>query len=236
MSHIELSSPSRREREEVPHLHPFDTTDVMNLGVPEKAPAGTFAAVLSGRRSRRGGEAPSIDDMSSLLWHCAKTKEVAIEDSGFQWEHRSAPSGGGRHPIDLLVANLRGAKEGLHHYDSLTHSLSLLGDTDCRLLQNFMEAVDGVLPINNGCVLWFAAQFEKTLSKYQDGDSLVWIDAGCLMATVYMVAESLGLNCCAIGITGEPHVSRMLTAAPLVEGVAGCLIWKKVSGNSVTLS
>ena len=231
MSHIKLPSPARNEVEESPSLYPFKVENEVNLEVPVQPLTGSFDSVLSTRRSRREGCAPDREDISSLLWHCAKTKEISIEESGFQWEHRNSPSGGGRHPINIFVTNLQGTREGLHLYDSLTHSLLKLDDIDPADLQSFTSKVDEVLPLNNGCIVWFAAQFDKTLSKYQGGESLVWLDAGCLLATTYMVAEALGLNCCAIGITGEPYISRMLCAAPLIEGVAGCLIWKKGEGQ-----
>lgn len=145
----------------------------------------------------------------------------------YQWEHRASPSGGGRHPINIVVLNLIGREQEILLYDSLTHSLSELGDINAEDLRGFVSAVDEVLPLNGACILWFIAQFDKTLSKYEGGDSLVWQDAGCLLSTTYLVAEALDFNCCAIGITGEPYISEMLSAAPLVEGVGGCLIWKK---------
>lgn len=228
MDHIKLKSPFRREVEQTPQLYPYSVIETVHLERPAAYPSVKFIDILRNRRSRRDGGMPDCDDVAALLWYCAKTQEISIEASGYQWEHRSAPSGGGRHPIDILVANYQGKTESLYLYDPLGHALMRLGGINQEGLTSFIATVNDVLPINEACIIWFAAQFDKTLSKYQDGESLVWLDAGCLLATTYLVAETLRLNCCAIGITGEPHISGILSTAPLVEGVAGCLVCRRL--------
>jgi len=49
----------------------------------------------------------------------------------------------------------------------------------------------------------------KTSAKYSSSSSLVWRDAGVLLGHIGLAAESLGLNYCPLGITGEPWVSQL---------------------------
>jgi len=76
-------------------------------------------------------------------------------------------------------------------------------------------------------MLWFAAQFDRTLSRYNNGESLVWRDSGALAATIALVAECLHLSSCAIGITGEPFISQILDSKGALVGVGGLLIGQR---------
>jgi len=205
------------------------TESPIYLPRPENPGDRLFFDVLHERRSRREGGQPIAADVSSLLWHCAKTKATSIEESGFLWQHRASPSGGGRHPVDIVLGNYQGDASALYLYDPLAHALARLGDLDGHQLKTFVNTIDQVLPVGEAVIVWFVAQFDRTLSKYADGESLVWLDTGALLATVYLVAEASGLNCCAIGITGEPWISRILRAPELLEGVGGCLLWTRAS-------
>jgi hypothetical protein len=94
-------------------------------------------------------------------------------------------------------------------------------------MDKLFVAVDEVVAPEQARMLWFGAQFERTLSKYENGESLVWRDAGALLATLSLVAECLSLNCCAIGITGEPFVSGMFGKDSNVVGVGGLLVGRR---------
>jgi hypothetical protein len=52
----------------------------------------------------------------------------------------------------------------------------------------------------------------RTLSRYPEGMSLIWRDAGALLATVHLVASDLGLSSCIVGTSG---VLRTDHAGPL---------------------
>lgn len=79
-------------------------------------------------------------------------------------------------------------------------------------------------PAEDGVLLWFVAQFGRTLGRYVDGESLVWRDAGALLATVYLVCEALGLACCAIGPSGDPDMPQIVGAENELRGVGGCIV------------
>jgi hypothetical protein len=113
-------------------------------------------------------------------------------------------------------------------YDSLGHSLGQLALASRAPYRRLHALVNTLLPLGASVVVWFVADFGRTLARYRHGESLVWRDAGALLATMNLVAEALGMNCCALGATGDPWVSRMLQAGTTVRGVGGCLIGGRV--------
>jgi hypothetical protein len=114
-------------------------------------------------------------------------------------------------------------------YNPISHSLAAVDGIGPEDVNVFCDHVTNVVPISQGTIVWFGAQFHKTLAKYDGGESLVWRDAGALLATFCMVSEALDLNCCGIGITGEPFLSRMLGSPEGVRGVGGCVIGTRVN-------
>jgi SagB-type dehydrogenase family enzyme len=185
-----------------------------------------FEDVLESRQSRRQFNGITEQQLSSLLWYSARTRLLRkASDGKVMWQHRPAPSGGGKHPIDLLISNY--ADPGLIYlYDPLAHCLCELSSIQSHKLHNLLQQADQVLKIDGAALIWFAAQFGRTLSKYTYGESIVWRDAGALLATLSFVAAAIGLNFCALGLTGEPSLSQLLDSGNMVLGVGGCLVGK----------
>lgn len=228
MVHIRLSSPSPLEPERPAETFVYTCLGAEYLPEPTPLPSQPLLEILSRRKSRREGLRPSREDVARLLWHSARTLRTARAESGFLWQHRPAPSGGGRHPVDLLVCSTR-TRPVVELYDPMAHCLCRLKIANHAALTQFLTEVDAVLPVRNAVILWFVAQFDKTMSKYRNGESLVWLDAGALLATVYLVAEALGLACCAVGITGAPWVTQALGGEDRLDGLCGSLIWRRKS-------
>jgi hypothetical protein len=90
-----------------------------------------------------------------------------------------------------------------------------------------MKAVDEVIPIGGATILWLAAQFDRTMARYENGESLVWRDAGCFLGTLDLTAEALGMSFCQLGLTGEPWISQTLGSGHRVVGAGGCLVGER---------
>jgi len=192
-----------------------------------------FFETLLARRTRRTFGPVDEEHLSALLWFTAKTlatRSGAVPqpyraDVHSHWEHRATPSAGGRHPIDVVVMCPSVAGVGvLSVYDPISHALGPLEPADALSLTNLSEAMRNVMPPEDGAILWHVAQPQRTFSRYEAGESLVWRDAGCLVATTALVAEALGLACCPLGITGGPELVRALGGAGRLAGVGGCII------------
>jgi len=223
MTKVNLASPSPREVE-LPYVEFAYNVEVQYyLPQPENNPERTFTDILSARRTKRTFNPVSQQRLISLLWLSAKAS-IVNTPSEPRWQHRPTPSAGGKHPVDLLIFPNGPTEKAGYVYDSVSHVLSLLKITDGKSLEQFFSAVDQVVAIERATIIWLIAQFDRTLSKYENGESLVWRDAGALLSTVSLVAEYLNLNCCALGITGEPFISRILDSQDKVIGVGGLLL------------
>jgi len=227
MDHIRLKSAFLRIPERRPKEFSYEREKVIYLQKPKNNHEADFFQVIDCRKSRRDGLQLREEDISCLLWFCSRTKQTEREASGFLWEHRPAPSAGGRHPIDIILYNYMGDTSSLYLYAPLSHSLARLKNIDNTALMKFKTAIIDVLEIENATIIWFLGQFDKTLSKYENGECLVWLDAGILLETIYLVAEALALGCCAVGITGEPWISEALNGNGQIDGLTGCLVWRQ---------
>lgn len=226
--HIRLNSPIPRQTERSPQPFVYTCLETEYLPEPAPLPSPPLFEILSQRRSRREGLHPSREDIAQLLWHSGRTLRTAKIENGFLWQHRPSPSGGGRHPVDLLICSSL-TQAALELYDPMAHCLCRLKVVDQVALTQFLKEVDAVLPVGDATILWFVAQFDRTMSKYQNGESLVWLDAGALLATIYLVAEASGLACCAVGITGAPWLTQALNAEDQLDSLCGCLLWRRGS-------
>lgn len=216
------TSPQKREVESGIDVFDYRDGHRVYLPIPQDTNGRSFMSVIARRQSRRELQRPSMDDISALLWHTAKTRRTWQEPAGAVWQHRPVPSAGGRHPIDLLLVGTVTEHRMIARYDSLAHAIIEITMPQPSALAALIAEVRTILPsASDALVILFAAQIGKTLSKYKDGESLIWRDAGALDATLNLVAEALGLGYCALGITGEPWLSQALKSDSLVYGVGG---------------
>lgn len=235
---LQLASVAPRPRAEE---EPYVEFDYPVEGQPHYLPAPSplpvaFFATLTARRTRRDFDTLSEAPLGSLLWFTSRTLLTSYSPPNAdqpqktpRWEHRVTPSAGGKHPIDVIVMQ-RSSEEActVDLYHPLAHALLRIAIADETELTRLDEAVQAVVPTGRGLVLWHLAQAARTLSKYNNGESLVWRDAGCLVATTALVAEALGLACCPLGITGEPHLANALGGAGRLQGVGGCVVGGRI--------
>lgn len=229
MERINLNSPTPRKSELRHFEFPYKIIGKKYLPKPTVPCDIPFFQVLLSRRSRRNLGYLTDNILSELLWYSAKTLSLQKQENGYLWQHKPSPSAGGRHPIDLLLFSRKTSKVRL--YDSLAHSLCEIR-VESSLLKDFIEFINEILQVGEATIIMFAAQFDRTLSKYEYGESLVWRDAGALLATISLVAEALGLHSCALGVTGEPLLSELLRSNDQVVGVGGCLVGKAILSDS----
>ncbi len=225
-----LPEPVPRETELPFEPYRFATTARRSLPIPEGVTSAAALEVLHRRRSRRTFGPLSDEQLSSLLWFAAKTLATAREPSGFPWQHRPAPSGGGRHPVHILVMAPEVDPSAVCLYEPEGHALLTLEISSESSPRQFLHTLQSVMPPQQGTVLWFAADQLRTATRYEHGESLVWRDAGALLATIGMAAEALNLHCCGYGITGDDWISRLLPPSRFV-GVGGCVFGSPPLGS-----
>jgi SagB-type dehydrogenase family enzyme len=198
--------------------YPTDQTVYLPKASPPKR---DFFDVLESRQTERQCGPLSLEELAQVLWWTAKTRVAA---QSHRWEHRPTPSAGGRHPIDIIVWNCPKDAPGLHLYDCSAHALRRIHIQDVKAVAGLVHAAEELVGTIEGTILWHGAQIARTSSKYRYAASLIWRDAGALVATTAIVAEALSLCCCPLGITGEPYLSSALRSRNAVQGVGGCLV------------
>lgn len=216
---LTLQSPTLRAHARVPAVWPFSISRFVYLPVPDEIEA-RLGAVLRTRRSRQPRARLSLGCLASLLWHSSKTHASHDPTGRERWEHRPVPSAGGRHPIDVLV--LRGPLLGAWLYDARAHALAQVVATRSDALRDLTR--EAQVASARGTVLWCVAHPDRTLSRYRNGESLIWRDAGVLLGAIAVIAEALGVACTLVGPTGDRAVRRAFGADAHLAGAGGCVV------------
>lgn len=220
MDWINLSSP--KVRAQPGHYQPFTWPDGTFHALPEIEDADDkgILNLLDHRRTRRTFNALSVDQLGQLLWRSTRTQAIAESDYGFDLELRPTPSAGAIHPIHIL-AHLPGTPNW-RRYDSRRHGLVELPES-VESFAGLAEQCQQTLPSEQATRLLLVAEPGKTAAKYRHGESLIWRDAGVLLAIMAVIAEALDYAFCPLGITGEPWASQFAPSGVLT-GVGVALV------------
>jgi SagB-type dehydrogenase family enzyme len=229
MRPIKLASPVPRQECQARESFGFKLKDVAYLSTPSEPQPRILWDVLASRASRREFDRLDEGDLNRLLWLCAKTRQSRLDSGRISWESRPVPSAGGLHPIRLFVIDREGDMWRLRLYDPRAHAISSVTPVDELAFTRFCTEVEAVLHPGGGTIVWFVADWNVVDSKYQNADSLVWRDAGAMLSTICLVAEGLELNCCPIGITGDPTITEALGGQDKLLGVGGCIVGSRSS-------
>ncbi len=186
----------------------YQVQEYISLPKVQNITGPLFFEVLINRKSERAFKRLTLEQLSNILWHSAKTKKIIASELGTVLSHRTSPSAGAIHPIDIFISlpvpiELR----ILYYYDPFAHRLATLklSSTELKL---FFENINSCLSIENATLIWFVAHPDRTAVKYENSESLVWRDAGALTMTVQLVATAFNIKSCTIGTLGEPFLSQ----------------------------
>ena len=127
-------------------LEPWSTPTIgatIDLPIRPSWPTVNFVDVLARRRSTRPMLRPDIPQLSDLLWCSVKTIDHAPGKRRYQ--RRPAPSGGGLHPIDLVIMNGPESQSSVWHYDAIEHSLRRVQVGDPLALPELRDLQNRVL-------------------------------------------------------------------------------------------
>lgn len=174
-------------------------------------PETGFFDVLDERRSCVG-KPLSVDQLSSLLWHSTRLRDRRLGRFGIGQESRSAPSGGGLHPIRLLILPLGQEDGGL--YDDHDHALIPI---DAQAKKANSDSMYKIFGDASGVTIQFAADSDLVAACYSNPMSLIWRDAGALAATICLVATALKLAAVPVGRLG----TNIVEAAGMPSGFIG---------------
>lgn len=218
MTWIDLGNPSPRAKTTEWQTVDWGRSAVESLSVPHDLIFPNFDQVVSSRRTQRTFGTLDRDQLASFFWYSCRVTAIGSNSLGFPVTQRPTPSAGAIHPIHFVVGDEHG---GWSRYVPEDHVLAGIGGT--QRFGGLCQQVRQVLDPQSGILLLFVAEPGKTFSKYDHAMSLVWRDAGVLIGHMALVAESLSLNFCPLGITGEPWISELDEQGKLV-GVGVALL------------
>ncbi|ENW94083.1 SagB family peptide dehydrogenase [Acinetobacter dispersus] len=155
-----------------------------------------FTEVMFKRKSQRYFKTTSIEHLSYLLWLTNRVKDQVDSTMGFPLTLRPVPSAGAIHPIHILLNSPN--MDTWWRYDPFSHSLKSI-TKEHVFFHTVRESCQDILNCNTASIMLLVAEPQKTLSKYSDGASLVWRDAGVLLGNLALAATYLDINFCPLG-------------------------------------
>lgn len=203
-----------------PYIYP--TVDKIKLERKFKKIDKDFISVYYNRKSYRKFKSLPINKLSELLYHSNRVLNLDIGKKGYIETHRTSPSAGGRHPIDVLVFSPSLKDITGYYYNPLEHSLNEM-DLLKSNVSDFLSEVNSNLSVMEGTILWFSIQKEKTESKYFNSESLYWKDLGALIYNIQLVCSYLEIVSCPLGTLASDNFNRLFETEKLLSG-GGILI------------
>lgn len=223
------SSQARRKRARAPaewrtiYYKEYPRLPRIDLGHDE--PASELFRVIKNRRSRRSFSRRPIPkaELSLLL-------KYSCGIAGKRRIGRAQPSGGARFPIEVYPVVFRPGQNldaGLYHYHVKSHCLEIL-----RKQAFSDEEIDGLFSYpwvkDSALALVMTAVFWRNQIKYgQRGYRQILLEAGHIGQNVYLVAEALGLKCCALSGTRDEAIEKLLR----IDGVTESVIYALAVGG-----
>jgi SagB-type dehydrogenase family enzyme len=172
--------------------------------VPLPPPATTGSASLEGllaaRRSVRSFAPTALTDaqVGQLLW----AAQGVTDEAG----HRTAPSAGARHPLELHAATPAGVWRYLPREHALAPVLARDVRPELRVAALDQETV-GAAPL----VVVVTGVAARTSARYGPrAERYVSLEAGHATQNLLLQAVALGLGAVPIGAFGDPEVARVL--------------------------
>ena len=187
----------------------------LRLPRPNERLSMPLEEVLRNRRSIRAFAPIDATRLSTLLYHSARIRVTWQGPGEYPASSRAAPSAGARHPLDLVV--IPGEIEGMEKprldrgspylFDPMTCELVSIDDPWGDAFRESLSHAKGLLGATPAVVLVLAARMDRTFSRYRGGISLIYRDAGALLATIGLVASALGLSCCTVATAIPPSAT-----------------------------
>jgi SagB-type dehydrogenase family enzyme len=189
-----------------------------DVAVTDLGAGNTLRDVLIQRRSERVFGAPSLMELGTLLCRVGLSRYAGTDEEGHELGRRPCPSAGARYPLSLLLAarDVCGLRTGGFVLDperallrSTKHELKQLD----RALLKVADALRSDEP--PPAVIFIVAHPLRTLSRYPEGLSLLWREAGVVLGTLHLVATELGLASCIVGTTATLEDPSDRPSAPV---------------------
>ncbi|MFA6007516.1 MAG: SagB/ThcOx family dehydrogenase [Candidatus Shapirobacteria bacterium] len=196
-------------------------TRLKKIKLPDiKTPEGELQNTILKRKSYRDFSSKSISKqaLTKILYYSSGVVRPNLFESNNPF--RVYPSAGAKYPLEIyvLVMTVRGVDRGLYHYNPLMNYLDILSlnVTKKELDPIWMEKQKWFE--NASVIIFITSIFDRTTDKYgARGVMFPYIEAGHIAQNIYLLATSLNIGCCAIGMLNEKFVIKLLDINPRKE-------------------
>lgn len=196
------------------------------LPCPREEEAVAYSQVVANRKSTRthGERGLTLTELGKLFaWGIGQQPAspesgAAEEKKEMRFLHRSYPSSGGVHEIDVFL-HLRQEGElapGFYYYNPRRHGLTPIEQTPAQL-ERIVKFGEGASQFSGPVTaqLLLVARMDRLHYKYEGmGYALALQDCGACITSLYFAAAAAGLAICAIGNGDE----RFLQNCPVLTG------------------
>lgn len=184
-------------------------------------PISKVALFVQSRQSARQLGSASLERALDVLAPLMTATAEWTATDRYVERHTFVPSAGARHALTALVLS-KGAEDTQHRAWAISPS----ANPRCFAVSRYRAEIAAVLHATGAAlrkaeapdtVIAVLARPRRILSKYPDGYSLLWRDAGAFLASAHLVAESLGLRSCIVGIAETARFELDGTTEALID-------------------
>lgn len=176
---------------------------------------------IDARRSHLSSHPVSLQQAWAVIAPMVTARSAWVGADSYLEQQTLVPSAGARHPLTALL--LHKEEDDAQHrawavspsVTPMSFSVSHRGAQTRALLDATARALRA--PVAPCTVIVVLARFRRTLSKYPDGEALVWRDAGAFLTLAHLLAVSQGLHSRIVGITETTSFSLDETDDKLVD-------------------
>jgi nitroreductase len=180
------------------------------FGQNSAAAERSFLDVFENRRSTRALTSTPLEALVDVL-RLALVPRFWKDGDPLRRSRRPALSAGALHPISvLLFAGV--AVYRVNADESVLEELHV----PTELRASWVGKCKQLLPAADGAFIVLIADMARPMAAYEYSESLVWRDAGALLQTLALAAESYGLGFCPLGILGSDVVDGLPGADQLL--------------------
>ena len=167
--------------------------DARRIALPKPAARSVdFKSLLESRRSVRefSKDRLALADLAFLLWAAQ-----GMVDTHF----RTAPSGGGRYPLETYIsaANVAGLEPGIYRYEPATHSLVVI-DENPKSPEKLLAACYGERTAAGAAAMlvWTATPYRTEWKYAFTAHRMIAMEVGHACQNALLAATALGLGAC----------------------------------------
>lgn len=214
-------------------FHALPDSPRIDLPVTERE--GELYEILKRRKTTRAfatDRKMSVEDLSTLLYYTYGCHGYVHISPDVLLLHRTSPSGGSRHPVEVypLVLRVEDLTPGLYHYNVHDHALESIREYDVADAQELaVEFGGGQEHLRSAHVIFvMTARFYRNYWKYQHTSKtygVVLMDVAHLSQTLYLIATDLKLGVFFSAAVNAPRIDEVLGFDGYEEGalaLCGC--------------